>query len=62
MCGLLAKRKRDIANMDETHYTDPDFGDVNWELDQMFGEVSEWLESSWINTRRRRRQWGVMLP
>ncbi|KAJ7360907.1 hypothetical protein DFH08DRAFT_951544 [Mycena albidolilacea] len=43
--GLLAKRKRDMANIDETRYSDPDFGDVNWELDQTFGEVSEWLES-----------------
>ncbi|KAJ7354318.1 hypothetical protein DFH08DRAFT_955712 [Mycena albidolilacea] len=42
---LLAKRKRDIANMDKMRYTDPDFGDVNWELDQTFGEVSELLES-----------------
>ncbi|KAJ7846235.1 hypothetical protein B0H14DRAFT_3454559 [Mycena olivaceomarginata] len=45
VCGLLAKRKRDMANIDETRYSDPDFGDVNWELDQTFGEVSEWLES-----------------
>ncbi|KAJ7898157.1 hypothetical protein B0H14DRAFT_2557201 [Mycena olivaceomarginata] len=36
--GLLAKRKRDMANIDETRYSDPDFGDT-------FGEVSEWLES-----------------
>ncbi|KAJ7809297.1 hypothetical protein B0H14DRAFT_3481585 [Mycena olivaceomarginata] len=43
--GLLAKRKHDMANIDETRYSDPDFGDVNWELDQTFGEVSEWLES-----------------
>ncbi|KAJ7860239.1 hypothetical protein B0H14DRAFT_2576736 [Mycena olivaceomarginata] len=43
--GLLAKRKCDMANIDETRYSDPDFGDVNWELDQTFGEVSEWLES-----------------
>ncbi|KAJ7711599.1 hypothetical protein B0H14DRAFT_2645697 [Mycena olivaceomarginata] len=34
-----------LESQHETRYSDPDFGDVNWELDQTFGEVSEWLES-----------------